>query len=235
MKGEDVKTNGNTILITGGATGIGLAFAEKFVEHGNKVIICGRREEKLKEAQNKCPQIKTRVCDVSSHSDREALYEWIKEEHPDLNILVNNAGVQRTIDFKEGIRALISGDSEIETNFTAPIYLTARFMPLLLVQEEAVVINVSSGLRFRKIARMPIYCATKAGLHSFTESLREQLRDTRIKVFEVVPPRVATSLGREPDVISGGIPPSDMADALLPALKNDEFEIVISQANSKFS
>jgi uncharacterized oxidoreductase len=227
MKGEDVKTNGNTILITGGATGIGLAFAEKFVEHGNKVIICSRRDEKLKEAQNKFPQIKTRVCDVSSHSDREALYEWIKEEHPDLNLLVNNAGVQRTIDFKEGISALISGDSEIETNFTAPIYLTAQFMPLLLVQVEAAVINVSSGLRFRAIARMPIYCATKAGLHSFTESLREQLRDTRIKVFEVVPPRVATSLGREPDVISEGIPPSDIADALLLALKDNEFEIVV--------
>ncbi|HEY32245.1 MAG TPA: SDR family NAD(P)-dependent oxidoreductase [Dehalococcoidia bacterium] len=227
MKGEDVKTNGNTILITGGATGIGLAFTAKFVEHGNRVIICGRREEKLKEAQIKFPQINTRVCDVSSHSDRETLYEWIKEEYPDLNILVNNAGVQRAIEFKEGINALISGDSEIETNFAAPIYLTAQFMPLLLTQEEAAVINVSSGLRFRAIARMPIYCATKAGIHSFTESLREQLRDTRIEVFEVVPPRVATSLGREPDVISGGIPPSDMADALLLALKNNEFEIIV--------
>ena len=228
-----MKTNGNTILITGGATGIGLAFTEKFVERGNNVIICGRREEKLKEAQNKFPQIMTRICDVTNNSDRETLYEWIKKDHPDLNILVNNAGVQRAIDFKEGISALTSGDSEIETNFTAPIYLTALFIPLLLQQEEAAVINVSSGLRSRIIGRMPIYCATKAGIHSFTESLREQLRDTRIKVFEVVPPRVATSLGREPDVISGGIPPSEMADALLIGLKNDEFEIVVSQANPR--
>ncbi len=230
-----MKTTDNTILITGGATGIGLSFAEKFIELGNKVIICGRREEKLKEAQNKFPQITTRICDVTNQSQREALYEWTKEEHPDLNILVNNAGVQRTIDFKEGIHALISGDSEIETNFTAPIYLTALFTPLLLQQEEAAVINVSSGLRSRIIARMPIYCATKAGIHSFTESLREQLRDTQIKVFEVVPPRVATSLGRDPDVISGGIPPSDMANALLKGLKNDEFEIVVSQTNSTAS
>ena len=230
-----MKTSGNTVLITGGATGIGLAFAEKFVESDNKVIICGRREEKLKEAQNKFPQIKTRVCNVSSLSDREVLYECIREEHPDLNILVNNAGVQRAIDFKEGISALIYGDSEIETNFTAPIYLTAQFMPLLLAQEEAAVINVSSGLRFRAIARMPIYCATKAGIHSFTESLREQLSDTQIKVFEVVPPRVATSLGRDPDVISGGIPPSEMADVLLSALKNDEFEIIVGQDSSRAS
>ena len=228
-----MKTNGNTILITGGATGIGLAFAEKLVEYGNKVIICGRREEKLKEAQNKFPKIKTKVCDVSSQTDREILYEWVKKEHPDLNILVNNAGVQRPINFKEGIKALTSGDSEIETNFTAPIYLTALFIPLLLEQEEAAIINVSSGLRSRAIARIPVYCATKAGLHSFTESLREQLRDTRIKVFEVVPPRVATSLGREPDVISGGIPPSDMADALLLGIKNDGFKIIVSQANPR--
>ncbi|UCC17718.1 MAG: SDR family oxidoreductase, partial [Dehalococcoidales bacterium] len=110
-----MKTNGNTILITGGATGIGLAFAEKFVEIDNKVIICSRREKKLKEVKNKIPQITTRVCDITSHSDRKALYEWIKEEYPDLNILINNAGVQRAIDFKEGIGTLTSGDNEIET------------------------------------------------------------------------------------------------------------------------
>lgn len=150
-----------------------------------------------------------------------------------MNVLINNAGVQRAIDFKEGIQALINGDSEIETNFTAPIYLTAQFMPLLLDQSEAAIVNVSSGLRSRVVARMPVYGATKAGLHSFTESLRDQLSDTPIKVFEVVPPRVATALGREPDVISGGIPPSEIADAFLKAFEDDEYEIIVNQTNSR--
>ena len=143
--------------------------------------------------------------------------------------------MQRAINFKKGSEVLTSGDSEIETNFTAPIYLTAQYIPLLLAHEEAAVINISSGLRSRIIGRMPIYCATKAGIHSFTESLREQLRDARIKVFEVVPPRVATSLSRESDVISRGIPLAEMADVLTMGLENDEFEIVVSQTNSKVS
>ena len=118
-----MKTKDSTILITGGATGIGFALAEILVKSGNKVIICSRREEKLKEASTKLPQLVTKVCDVSKQNDRESLYEWIKDQYPALNILINNAGVQRTIDFKEGIQAIIAGDNEIETNFTAPIYL----------------------------------------------------------------------------------------------------------------
>ena len=223
-----MKTKGNTALITGGATGIGFALAEILVNTGNRVIICGRREEKLKEARNKLPQLQTTKCDVSNEKEREALYEWIKSNFPDLNILINNAGVQRVINLKEGSKGLSADENEIETNFVAPIFLAAHFIPLLLTQKEAAIINVSSGLRSVPIASMPVYCATKAGVHSFTQSLRDQLSNTSIKVFEIVPPRVATALGREPDVISGGIPPYEVARATLKALENDEYEVVIS-------
>ncbi|MDP2729193.1 MAG: SDR family NAD(P)-dependent oxidoreductase [Dehalococcoidales bacterium] len=222
-----MKTKDNTVLITGGATGIGFALAEMFVKSGNKVIICGRREKKLEEASTKLPRLVTRVCDVTSQQGRESLYQWIEEHYPELNILINNAGVQRSINLKAGTQAFITGDSEIDTNLIAPIYLTMQFIPLLLNKDEAAIINVSSGLRSRPSARMPVYCATKAGLHSFTESLRNQLSDTNIKVFELVPPRVATSLGREDDAVSGGIPPSAVAEAALKALKEDEYEIIV--------
>jgi uncharacterized oxidoreductase len=224
-----VKTKGNTALITGGATGIGFSLAEVLLNAGNKVVVCGRKEDKLKEARSKLPQLQTTVCDVSNKKDREVLYEWIENNFPDLNLLINNAGVQRAINFKEGSQALDAGENEIETNFTAPIHLSAYFIPLLLKRDEAAIINVSSGLAFAPIAAMPIYCATKAGIHSFTLSLRDQLSDTCIKVFEIIPPRVATALGREPDVISEGIPPSEVAGIFLKALERDEYEIAVSR------
>ena len=173
-----MKINGNTILITGGATGIGFALAEAFVKEDNEVIICGRREDKLREAKSKLPQIHTKVCDISKGEEREALYNWIKSNNIDINILVNNAGIQRMVDFKKGIYDLSKGENEIEINLTAPIHLSAYFIPDLLKQKESAIINVSSGLAFVPIAVMPIYSATKAGLHSFSVSIRHQLRGT---------------------------------------------------------
>jgi uncharacterized oxidoreductase len=229
-----VKTKGNTILITGGATGIGFSLAEALVNAGNKVIICGRRESKLKEAKDKLPQIQTRVCDVSKNKDREFLYNWVKDNYKDLNILINNAGIQRMINLKRGTQDLFGSENEIETNFTAPIHLSAYFIPLLLKQNEAAIINVSSGLGFVPIAAMPVYCATKAGIHLFTVSLRHQLRDTPVKVFEIVPPAVDTELGKgtteEGEQDYKGIPPSEVTKATLKALENDEYEIVVGEA-----
>ncbi len=178
-----MKINGNTILITGGATGIGFALAQAFVRENNEVIICGRREQKLSEAKSKLPQIHTRVCDLSKEKEREALYNWVKSNFGDLNILVNNAGIQRMVDFKKGISNLSVGENEIDINLTAPIYLSAYFIQDLIKQKESAIINVSSGLAFVPIAFMPVYCATKAAIHSFSLSLRHQLKDTSIKVF----------------------------------------------------
>jgi len=229
-----VKTNGNAVLITGGATGIGYALAEAFVKAGNNVLICGRRVAKLREAKRKLPQIQTRQCDLSKKEDREAFCDWVKRNYRDLNILVNNAGIQRAIDLKEGTAELFGGEDEVQTNFAAPIHLSAYFAPILMKKKAAAIINVSSGLGFVPMAFMPVYCATKAGIHMFTVSLRHQLKDTSVKVFEVVPPAVDTELGKgttgESEGEYRGIPASEVADAVLKALQANEYEVVIGEA-----
>lgn len=231
-----MKINGNTILITGGATGIGFALAEAFVREDNEVIICGRREHKLREAKSKLPQIHTKVCDLSKGKEREALYNWIKSNSIDINILVNNAGIQRMVDFKKGIFNLSEGENEIDINLTAPIQLSAYFIPDLIRQKESAIINISSGLAFVPIAVMPVYCATKAAMHSFSVSIRHQLRDTSIKVFEIIPPIVDTELDKgardERGQEDKGISPSEVAKATMKALEEDEYEIVIGMAQN---
>ncbi len=230
-----MKIKGNTILITGGATGIGFSLAEALVNAGNKVIICGRREGKLKEAKDKLPQIATKVCDVSKERERKSLFTWVQDNFADLNILINNAGIQRMINLKKGTQTLFKGENEIETNLIAPIRLCSYFIPPFLKKKEAAIINVSSGLGFVPIAVMPVYCATKAAVHSFSMSLRYQLRDTSIKVFEIVPPAVDTELGRgttdESAQEYGGIPPSEVARATLTALAKNKYEILVGEAN----
>ena len=229
-----MKTKGNTILITGGATGIGFALAETMLNAGNKVIICGRRENKLNEAKQKLPQIQIKVCDISAEQEREELFVWAKDNYPDLNVLINNAGIQRMINLKKGTKELFNGENEIEANFVAPIYLSALFIPWFLKKSETAVINVSSGLGFVPIAAMPIYCATKAAVHSFTLSLRHQLKETAIKVFEIVPPAVDTELGKgttsDESQEYRGIPPSVVAEATIKALVKNEYEIIVGEA-----
>jgi uncharacterized oxidoreductase len=229
-----MKTNGNAVLITGGATGIGFALAEAFVRAGNNVLICGRRVAKLGEAKMKLPQIQAQQCDLSKKEDRESFCDWVEQNYQDLNILVNNAGIQRAIDIKEGTAELFSGEDEVQINFAAPIHLSAYFAPMLMKKKEAAIVNVSSGLGFVPMAVMPVYCATKAGIHMFTVSLRHQLKDTSVKVFEVVPPAVDTELGKgttgESEQEYRGIPASEVADAVLKALKNNKYEVVIGEA-----
>jgi len=188
----------------------------------------------LKEAREKLPQMLIRVCDVSDEKQRELLFNWAKDNFNGLNVIINNAGIQRAVNLKEGVRALSAGENEIETNLVALIHLSAYFIPLLLKQKEAAIINVSSGLGFVPIASMPVYCATKAAVHSFTQSLRYQLRDTSIKVYEIIPPMVDTDLGKgtteEGEQEFKGIPPSQVAAAVLTGMANDEYEIAVGAA-----
>jgi len=184
----------NTILITGGATGIGLALARQLSERDNRVIICGRSEESLRNAQAQVPALITRVCDIADTTSRGSLVEWLKAEHPGLNILVNNAGVQHRRDFTAA-GATESLDQEVAINFTAPIHLIAEILPSLMQQPQPVIVNVSSGLAFSPMADVPVYCATKAAIHSFTLSLRHQLKQTGVRVVEMAPPIVDTGLG----------------------------------------
>lgn len=224
----------NTVLITGGATGIGFALTEALVKFGNTVIICGRRQSKLEEAKRKLPQIHIRTCDVSKEKERKALFDWVRDNFKNFNVLINNAGIQRMVDLKKGLKDLTGGENEIEINLAAPIYLSAYFIPLLAKQKEAAIINVSSGLGFVPIASMPVYCATKAAMHSFTISLRHQLKGTSIKVFEIVPPMVDTELGKgsieEEEGENRGIKPAEVAKTVISSLEKDQYEIVVGEA-----
>jgi uncharacterized oxidoreductase len=231
-----VKISGNTVLITGGATGIGLALAEAFFRKGNEVIICGRRKNKLLEAQKKLPKLHIKVCDISKDRNRKALFDWATSNFTNLNILVNNAGIQREIDLTQGIADLESGEDEIGVNLEAPIYLSALFIPHLIKQKESAIVNISSGLAFVPIAAMPVYCATKAAIHSFSLSLRHQLDVTKVKVYEVVPPIVDTELDKGARGQRGqdnrGIKPEEVAAATIKGVENDDFEIVIGMAQN---
>ncbi len=213
----------NTILITGGASGIGLALAERFLRAGSEVIICGRREEKLRETQDAHPELKIRVCDVAREAERLALLEWAVGEHPGLNVLVNNAGIQRYLQLTEPEEWERSRE-EIAINLEAPLHLAVLFIPHLQRQQRSAIINVTSGLAFVPMARAPIYCATKAALHSFTLSLRHQLADTPIEVIEIVPPAVNTDLGG-PGLHTFGVPLDEFADAAVARLEAGDLEI----------
>ena len=223
-----MKISGNTILITGGATGIGYEIAKQFLKAGNEVIICGRRENRLLEAQENYPKLHIKVCDVANENERMELFNWVTNNFSDLNIVINNAGIQRDVDFTKGVEDLLNGEDEIKINLESPIFLSALFIPFLEGKEGAAIINVSSGLAFTPLARVPIYCATKAALHSFCITLRYQLRNIGIDVFEVIPPIVDTELnqeGREKIQFRAKLKPDEFVTAVMKDLENDKFEI----------
>ncbi|MGB8077897.1 MAG: SDR family oxidoreductase, partial [Gallionella sp.] len=217
------------MLITGGASGIGLAFAEAFLDAGSTVIICGRRAKRLDEVHESHPRIHWRVCDISGERDREELADWIAANFPGLNILVNNAGIQRDIDFTHGIDDFMAGENEIRINLEASIVLTGLFIPHLARNKGAAIINVSSGLGFVPAAHMPVYSATKAGMHAFSMALRHQLSGIGIRVFEIVPPAVDTELNAAGRAARGnykpGLSPKTFVSAVMKQLENDVFEI----------
>lgn len=186
-----MKLSGNKILITGGATGIGSGLAQRFVEENNTVIICGRRQAALKEAAGKFPSIITRACDLSIASEREGLFHWIVNEHNDLNVLVNNAGIQQWMSVTDN-NFFQRAKDEISINIEAPVHLTSLFLNLNSLNT---VINVTSGLAFSPLAKVPVYCASKAFLRSFSLSLRYMLRSKDIEVIELIPPALNTDLG----------------------------------------
>ncbi|NRD77298.1 SDR family NAD(P)-dependent oxidoreductase [Bacillus sp. BRMEA1] len=221
-----MKLSGNTILITGGSAGIGLAFAERFIKAGNKVIVCGRRESALQNAKEKFPSLITHVSNLDNESERAALFEWVTSNHPEVNVLVNNAGIQQRFnvlkaDAKNNWNYF---NKEIITNIEAPFHLSMLFAPYFAEKEGAAIINVTSGLAFTPFAIAPIYSATKAALHSFTMSLRHQLSDTSVEVIEVAPPAVNTDLGGA-GLHTHGEPLDAFADGIFKGLEEGEQEI----------
>lgn len=215
---------GNTILITGGASGIGLAFAERFYNKENEIIVVGRREEKLREIKEKFPSFHTKVCDVSKKEERKSLFEWAVSEFPNLNVLVNNAGIQQRVNLLGAKEDWDYYRNEISINVDGPIHLTMLFAPHLAKQKQAAIINVTSGLAIMPGAWVPVYSATKAALHSFTASLRLQLADTSVEVIEILPPAVNTDLGGV-GLHTFGAPLGDFADTIFTGLERGEDEI----------
>jgi uncharacterized oxidoreductase len=186
-----MKLSNNKILITGGATGIGYAMAERFINENNTVIICGRRKSALKEAEDKLPSIITRQCDLAVSQEREALYNWIVNEHPDLNVLVNNAGIQHWMSINDP-DFYQRAQNEITINLEAPVHLTWLFLNFKSIDT---IVNVTSALAYVPRIKAPVYSATKAFFHSFTISLRALIRSNNIEVIEVIPPALNTDLG----------------------------------------
>jgi uncharacterized oxidoreductase len=214
----------STVLVTGGATGIGLALASRFHAAGATVAVCGRREEKLRELRARLPGVVTRVCDVSLPDERRALAAWIVRELPALNVLVNNAGIQRYSALAAGEGDWTLTAEEIAINFEAPVHLALLLIPHLRQQTEPAIVNVTSGLAFTPLARAPVYSATKAALHSFTLSLRHQLADTPVMVIEIAPPAVDTDLGG-PGLHTFGVNVDEFAEGMMERLRAGETEM----------
>ena len=186
-----MKINDNKILVTGGATGIGLGLTERFIKENNTVIVCSRRQSALDDLSRKYPSVITKACDLADEKERTKLYQWISENHSDLNVLVNNAGIQQWMaptddDFFRRAK------DEVAINIEAPIHLASLFVQLSGL---TTVINVTSGLSFVPLTKVPVYSATKAFLHSFTLSLRKLLKPRNIEVIEMIPPALNTDLG----------------------------------------
>ena len=182
----------NTILITGGGSGIGRALAEAFHAIGNQVIIAGRRKEVLDEVIAANPGMKAAILDIENSDAISIFADKVKRDYPALNVIINNAGIMRPERLQEG--ALTDAEAMITTNLLGPIRLTAALLPQLLSQPHPTIMTVSSGLAFLPLAITPTYSATKAAIHSYTQSLRYQLKDTAVQVLELIPPYVQTEL-----------------------------------------
>jgi uncharacterized oxidoreductase len=188
-----METKGNTILITGGGSGIGRGLAEAFQKLGNQVIIAGRRKAALDAVTTANPGMKSVVLDVKNLAAMDAFAAQMTREYPSLNVLINNAGIMKMENLHEPANFAVAEET-VATNLLAPMRLTAALLPLLRKQSRATVMTVTSGLAFLPMAMTPTYCATKAAIHSYTQSLRYQLKDTGVEVLELVPPYVATEL-----------------------------------------
>jgi uncharacterized oxidoreductase len=223
-----MKISNNKILITGGASGIGLGLTERFIEEGNTVIVCGRRESVLQEVADRHPGTITKVCDLALEQDRIDLFEWVKAGHPDLNVLVNNAGVQNWMNpADEDFYA--KAKQEVEINALAPVHLASLFMNLPALDT---IVNVSSGLAFVPLAKVPVYCATKAFLRSYTLSLRHLLKPKNIEVIELIPPALNTDLGGK-GIHDGAPPVSDFIESIFAQLKEGSTEATFSTSGDR--
>ncbi len=225
-----MKMTGNTILITGGTSGIGLELATQLSARNNTIIVTGRNPTTLNEIQKRLPDIYTYQSDVSDPAAITVLYQKVTKDFPALNVVINNAGIMRMLSLN-GKNGLQDISQEIEINMLGPVRMVEQFLPYLKTKQNAAIVNLSSGLAFLPLASAPIYCATKAGIHSYTQSLRVQLQGTSVKVFELAPPSTSTPLmdnfGSDTfNSSSQGVMKVDkMVSIAIKGLENDRYEI----------
>ena len=215
---------GHTVLITGGGSGIGLALATRLVRDGNVVLACGRDPGRLDAARSSCPGLLTLQADIATAEGRAALVETVTRDLPALDILVNNAGLLHLNDLR-GATLAAELEAEFATNLLAPVALANLLLPTLLRQPAAAIVNVTTGYVFLPSARCATYSATKAGLHAMTRALRYELRGTRVRVIEVMPPAVDTAMARHNQ--GGKLSPDKVADSIARALHRHQDEVVI--------
>jgi uncharacterized oxidoreductase len=214
-----MKTTHNTMLITGGTSGIGLGLARRFHAAGNTVIIAGRRTELLAEIVAAHPGMESVVLDVNDPDSITAAFADVTAAHPDLNVLVNMAGVMLPENLLDG-SALPVAEQTIAANLLGPIRMLSAFVPFLVGQDDAAIVNVSSGLAFVPLPITPTYNATKAAIHSYTQSLRVQLADSGVQVLELVPPAVQTPLMGQTDD-ERAMPLEDYLDEVMLLIANE--------------
>lgn len=222
-----MKITENTVLIIGGSQGIGFEIAKQLSEKNNYVILVGRDKDRLKEASEKLENVTAILADISSAEDTSALIARIYSEFPKLNVVINNAAAASAGNLIKDDDIYEKAKSEIETNYLSIIRLNQKLLPLLQKQSQAAIVNVSSVVAFVPGLSLPTYAASKAALHSYTQSLRLALKDSNVSVFELMPPLVNTTFSA-PAGGHKGIAPSQVADEFIKGFDADEFEIHVA-------
>lgn len=223
-----MKLTGRTILITGGSSGIGFELARRLLDRANVVIVTGRDEEKLNEAKHQLVGVHTFRCDVAVEADIASLHEFTIHKFPALDVIINNAGIMREVELTQE-RPLDDVVREVDINLSGPIRMVQVFLPQLLAQPEAAIINVTSGLAFVPLPSAPVYSAAKAGLRAYTRSLRVQLANSNVRVIELAPPATDSDLykklaGDEPQSIKP-MPLATLADKAIAGFVAGQLEI----------
>jgi len=217
-----VQLSNNTILLTGGTSGIGLELLRQLYERNNQMLVTSRNETHLTKVQKEFPRITTLVCDLSDSNSVSQFIDKCLIRHRNVNVLINNAGIQYNyswIDEKDGFKKI---STEIRVNFTSPMQIAYGVLPILLQQESAAIVNISSGLALAPKKSAPIYCATKSAMHNATKALRYQLENTSVRVFEIIPPPVDTAMN-EGDK-KGKISPQQVVNEFLRNLQSNKLE-----------
>jgi uncharacterized oxidoreductase len=219
------------VLITGGSEGIGRGLAKRFLEDGASALVTGRNSEKLKQVADAFPGMLTFVSDISRPEERTTLAEHVESVIPGLNVLINNAGIQRRVSLAADPAPWAERQSEIDTLLSGPIHLNSLLIPLMLKHgDPCLIVNVTSGGAFVPQVFAPIYSACKAALHSYTVTLRHALRDTNLGVVELIPPAVRTALSGSG--LNHGVPPDDFCDQVFAALKGGGESIGFGPTNT---